>query len=80
MGTNFDISAPPTFATEFWNIPESLNIKFVAVVVGEFKVQYTLYSYTSKINKTNMHETNTDSITTAIAIMFEIAIIIIKYN
>ena len=30
MGPNFDVSAPPTFVTEFSNKLESLNIKLVA--------------------------------------------------
>ena len=29
MGPNFDISAPPTFVTEFSNKLESLNVKLV---------------------------------------------------
>ena len=35
IGTNFNVVAPPQFETEFSNILKSLNIKIVAVVVGE---------------------------------------------
>ena len=35
MILDFDVSAPPTFVTEFSNIPESLNIELVTVVVGK---------------------------------------------
>ena len=35
MRPNFDVSVSPTFVTGFSNILESLNIKLVAVVVGD---------------------------------------------
>ena len=36
MGPNFDVSAPPTFVTEFSNKLESLNIKLVVVQESVF--------------------------------------------
>ena len=63
MDPNFDVSGSPILVTEFQsNILGSLNIKLVAIVVGETAFVSSVCLWIQV--HTNTHETNTDSSTT----------------